>query len=411
MASSPNTKATLDTMFKYNVAKTVNNLVPTCAIVQKMTPKLSAATKTGRKFLWPVALTNENGVTYGDGTVFSYEDDVAAVYEEIELDSNPCVLKSRVSLAAANRMANEELTFITHMSLRAGNMKESLTKRAEISSIYGKKGLGKVASQTGSGTTRALILTDATWAPGIWGGMENSLLEGRSSGSKVNTNADIVLVSVDYDNKTLNVSGNATDLDGMTAAKDIFFKGSYTNDFNGIDAQLTNTGSLFGIDAATYQLWKATSHAVTGALTFAKVLKGVAKAVGKGGLSEDCVLLVSSLTYEGMNADMAALRVLDSSFKATKGENGVTGIEYNSQAGTIKVVAHPMVKEGEAFLLPEKGLKRVGATEINFGMGGEEYFEKLEGSAGYQLLAQYDWCILVEKPARCVKYTGITNAA
>jgi hypothetical protein len=83
MASAPNTKTTLDTMFKYKVADSVNNLVPTCSIVQKMTPKLSAATKTGRKFLWPVALTLENGVTYGDGTAFTYEDDICAVYDEI----------------------------------------------------------------------------------------------------------------------------------------------------------------------------------------------------------------------------------------------------------------------------------------------------------------------------------------
>lgn len=409
--SSTNTKTSLDTMFKYKVADEVNQLVPTTVIVQRMIPKLSEATKTGRAFLWPVALTLENGVTYGDQTAFSYEDDVAGVYDEIDLDSNPCVLKSRVALGAANRMANEELTFITHMSLRAGNMKESLMKRAEISCLYGKKGLGKVDSQSGSGTTRTYIFTDATWAPGIWGGLEGSLLEARDGASKVNTNADVVLSTVDYDAKSITVTGNATDLDAILATHDIFFKGSYTNDFNGIDAQLTNSGTLFGIDAATYQLWAANSYAVTGALTMAKVLKGVAKAVGKGGLAEDTVLLVSSLTYEGLNSDLAALRMLDGSFSKQKFENGVVAIVYHCQAGAIKVIAHPMVKEGEAFLVPEKGMKRVGATEISFGFGGDDYFEKLEGSAGYQLICQYDWCLLIEKPARCVKYTGITNAA
>lgn len=414
--ASTNTKTSLDTMFKYKVATTVNNLVPTSSIIQKMTPKLSAATKTGRKFLWPVALTNENGVTYGDGTAFDYEADVAAVYDEIELDSNPCVLKSRVSLAAANRMANEESTFITHMSLRAGNMKESLMKRAEISSLYGKSGLGKISGNpsvdTGPTPDQAtIIITDATWAPGIWGGMEGSLLEVRNGSSKVNAEGDLTLVSVDYENKTIVVGGSNQDCTDLADGYDIFFKGSYTNDFYGINAQLTNTGTLFGVPAATYQLWKGNSYAVTGALTLSKALRGVAKAVGKGGLSEDSVLLVSSTTYEGLNSDLAALRVLDSSYKTSKGENGVSGIEFHSQAGVIKIVAHPMVKEGEAFLLPEKGLKRVGATEISFGFGDGDYFEKLEGSAGYQLLAQYDWCILVEKPAKCVKYTGITNAA
>lgn len=408
--SSTNTKTSLDTMFKYKVASDVNQLVPSTAIVQKMIPNLSQATKTGRKFLWPVALTLENGVTYGDGTAFTYEDDVCAVYDEIELDSNPCVLKSRVALAAANRMANEELTFITHMSLRAGNMKESLMKRAEISCLYGKTGLGVLASQSGSGTTRTFVFTAATWAPGIWGGLEGSKLEGRLASTKRNSNADVVLVSTDYDAKSITVSGNATDLDAIVTGDSIYFKGSYTNDFNGIDAQLTNTGTLFGVDAATYQLWKANTHAVAGALTMSKTLKGVAKAVSKGGLAEDCVLLVSSLTFEGLNSDVAALRMLDGSYSKQKFENGVVAIVYHCQAGAIKVVGHPMVKEGEAFLVPEKGIKRIGATEVSFGFGGDDYFEKLEGSAGYQLLAQYDWCILVEKPARCVKYTGITNS-
>lgn len=409
--ASTNTKASLDTMFQYKVAKSVNSLMPTCAIVQKMIPKLSEATRTGRKFLWPVALTWENGVTYGDGTAFTYEDDVAAVYDEIELDSNPIVLKSRVALAAANRMANDQTSFISNMSLRSGNMKESLMKRAEIECLYGKKGLGKVASQSGSGTTRTFVFTDATWAPGIWGGLEGAKFEARNGATKLNTNADVVLVSTDHDAKSITVSGNATDLDAILVTHDIFFKGAYANGFYGIDAQLTNTGTLFGVDAATYSLWKSNSYAVSGALTMSKVLKGVAKAVAKGGLAEDTVLLVSSITYENMNSDMAALRVLDSSFKVEKGENGVTGITYHGQSGKITVVAHPMLKEGEAFLLPEKGIKRVGAQEISFGMGGNEYFEKLEGSAGYQLLAQFDWCILIEKPARCVKYTGITNAA
>lgn len=411
-----NTKATLDTMFKYKMADSVNNLVPTCAIVQKMTPKLSSATKTGRAFLWPVALTYENGVTYGDGTAFTYNAAVSGVYEEISIDSNPCVLRSQVSIAAANRMANSEETFITHMSLRSGNMKESLTKRAEISSLYGKSGLGTISGNPTVNTTpnpdqATIVFTDATWAPGIWGGMEGSLLEVRNGASLVNANGDLTLVSVDYDAKSIVVSGDNTDLTDLADGYKVFFKGSYANDFYGIDYQLSNTGELFGIDAATYQLWKANSSAVTGALTMSKILKGVAKAVAKGGLSEDCTLLVSSLTWEGINSDLGALRTVDSSYKVTKGENGVTGIEFHCQAGTIKVVGHPMVKEGEAFLIPNKGLKRIGASEISFGFGDGEYFEKLEGSAGYQLVAQYDWCILVEKPARCVKYTGITNAA
>ncbi len=408
--ASTNTKTSLDTMFKYKVAKDVNMLIPSCAVIQKLVPKLSEAEKTGRKFLWPVALTYENGVTYGDDTAFSYNDDVAAVYEEIEIDSVPVILKSRVALSAANRMANKESTFITSMSLRAGNMKESLMKRAEIECLYGKTGIGAVSAVSDSSGTNTVTITDATWAPGIFGGLEGSLLEVRNtSGTKINTNADLVLASVSVDNKQIVVTGNSTDTAAIAATHIFYFKGAYSNSMNGIDKQLTNTGSLFGISASTYDLWKANAVAVGGQLTMAKVLEGVAKAVAKGGLAEEAVLILSSKTYEKLNADMAALREYDKSYDPKEAENGFEGIRYRAQSGIIEIVAHPFCKEGEAFLLPKGGVKRIGAQDLSFGFGDGEYFEKLEGSAGYQLLAQYDWCILVEKPARCVKYTGITN--
>lgn len=410
MASAPNTKTTLDTMFKYKVAKEVNNLIPSHAILQSAVPKLSEAERTGRKFLWPVALTLENGVTYGDDTAFSYNDDVAAAYDEIEIDSVPVVLKSRVALSAANRMANKESTFITSMSLRAGNMKESLMKRAEIECLYGKTGIGAVGAVSDSSGTNTVTITDATFAPGIFGGLEGSLLEVRNtSGTKINTNADLVLASVSVDNKTVTVTGNSTDTAAISTTNIIYFKGAYSNSMNGIDKQLTNTGSLFGISASTYDLWKANAVSVGGQLTMAKVLEGVAKAVGKGGLAEDCILILSSKTYEKLNSDMAALREYDSSYEPKKAENGFQGIKYRAQSGIVEIVAHPFCKEGEAFLLPKGCMKRIGAQDISFGFGDGEYFEKLEGSAGYQLIAQYDWCILIDKPARCVKYTGITN--
>lgn len=416
MTSSPNTKTSLDTMFKHTVAKQVNNLVPSHAIIQKLVPKLSEAERTGRKYLCPVALTLENGVTYGDGLAFAYNDDIAAVYDEIELDSNPIVVKSRVSLAAANRMANNEKSFITKMSLQSGNMKESIVKRFELECLYGKSGLGTISGNPSVNTSptpdqATIIFTDASWSPAIWGGLEGCLLECRNGSSLVNANGDLTLVSVDVDNKTIVVSGDNTDLTDLADGYKIFFKGAYANSFYGIDAQITNTTTLFGIDAATYNLWKGNSYAVSGELTMKKVLKGVAKAVGKGGLAEEAVLLVPALGYEGLNADLAGLREFDSSYSKDSADIGVSSINYHAQSGKIKIVAHPFVKEGEAFLIPKGAMKRVGASEIQFGFGGGEYFEKLEGNAGYQLIAQGDWCILIDKPACCVKYTGITHAA
>lgn len=405
--ATQNTKTTLDTMFKYKVANNVNNLMPQCGIMQNMIPKLSQAEKTGRKFLWPVALTYENGVTYGDDTAFTYEDAVAGTYDEIEIDSYPVILRSQVALSAANRMASNEQAFITNMSLRSANMKESLTKRAEIEILHGKKGLGVVSSTANSGAT--IVFTAATWAPGIWGGMEGSKLEVRTSGgTKINTNADVVLSTVDVANRTITVTGNATDLGNIAATHSIFFKGSYANSMYGIFSQLTNTGSLFGINASTYALWRANEHAVSGGLTMAEVLDGASKAVGKGGLSEDCVLIISPKAYESLNSDISALRSFDSSYSSEKAKIGVKGIEYHFQGGILEIIPHPLCKDGEAALFPKAGVKRIGATDIVFGFGGSDYFEKLETSAGYQVICQYDYCVLLTQPAKCVYYSGIT---
>jgi len=411
---SDNTKASLDALFKYKVAKEVDNLIPSASIIQKMLGELTPATKAGRKFLQPVALTQENGVTYGDGTAFTYNDAIVAVYGEAQIDAAPIMLRSRVSLSAANTMLDDQATFITQTKLRAGTMKESLSKIYEIECLYGKStvGVGVILSQTGSGLTRALVLSEATFAAGIWGGKEGSLLECRNTAGTIqNPDADIVLVSVNTDTRTLNVSGDDSDLTACGATDIIWFKGQYANGFHGLFAQIENTGTLFNIAAATYQLFRGNVVAVSGALVMSKILRGLAKAVVRGGLSEDVVALVSSEGYESLNSDLAALRMLDGSYNGAKGENGVEGICYRYQGGKCKIVAHPFMMPGYAVAVPEKGVKKIGRVDINFGIGGSDYFEKLENSAGYQLICQAEWSIFIEKPARCVLFTTITNPA
>lgn len=410
-----NTKVSLETAFKYVQAKKLNDLKPNSSIVYDLAP-MKEADMVGRKYLAPVSLSYELGFTFGDGGAFAYNDDIAAVYDEIEIDPNPVVLKSRLSVEAADRMAKTEKTMITAVALRAGQMKASLLKMAEIEMLHGRTGVGVISGNpvTPTGTTGTVIITAATWAPGIFAGMEGAALEVRnSSGTKINTNADVIIVSVDFDNRTLNVSGNATDMTALDDAQILYFKGAYANGQYGIKYQLDTAGSVFGIDSSVYALWKAQEHTVSGALTMAQVLQGRAKAVSRGGLDEDCVLLVSSATFENLNSDLAALRVFDSSYKSKEAENGVQGIVFHGQGGKLRVVAHPMMMEGDAFLLPEKGLKRVGSTDITFSSldaDGEDAWEKLEGSHGYQLTGRFSFQVLISQPAKCVYYKSIVNS-
>jgi hypothetical protein len=281
---------------------------------------------------------------------------------------------------------------------------------------YGKSGLGKVSAITAAGAgTETITFTDATWAPGIWSGMEGSLLEVRngSTGIAGHSSNALTLSLVNFEDKKITVVGNITELGNVAPTHDIFFKGAYTNDMYGVDAQLSNSGALFGIDASAYALWKANSYSAgSSALSIGKVLKAVAKAVGKGGLDERVKCFISSATYENLNSDYAALRMADSSYSKDKGENGVENIIYHGQNGAIEIEPCVFVKEGDGFILPPSQVKRVGAKDLTFatGHGEDEFFLPLASAAGYELRCQYDFAALIDSPAKCVKISGIVNS-
>lgn len=410
---SDNTRTTLDTNFKYKLAPKLAMLIPEAAILQKLTPKVSEVEQEGRKFLAPVQLSGEHGFTYGDGSVFTYNDAIAAAYDEAEVQSNPLVLRTRVSLDAADRMASSDTAFLTKMGLRASVMKSSIMKRHEISCLYGQSGIGTISSVSGSSTTRAWVITDATWAPGIWAGLVNAQLDVYTTGvgSKRNSNAVVVVTSVDFANKTINVSGNSTDLSAIVATDDLVFTGSAANDMVGLKKIVSSTsGTIFGINTATYELWRGVSHSVGGQLTFGEVMDGLAKAQAQGGLDETAVLMVSSRTWAKLNSDQAALRDYDKSYESAKAEIGNQAIKFWGSFGQLEVIGHPYLMEGEAISVPKSKVRRIGVTDIGFvetDNGG--VFERLEGSAGYQVLAKVNASIFVDCPAQCVYFSGITN--
>lgn len=407
-----NTVASLEKAFKYVQEEKLKDLKPNSSIVYELAP-MKAPDKIGRLHLTSVVLSFELGFTFGDGGAFTYEDDVAGIYSQIEVTSNPVVLKSRLSIEAADRMANGgDKTTIDHVTLRTGQVKTSLLKMAEIEMLHGKTGVGVIGAVTPSSTTAQITFTDATWAGGIWAGMKGAKLEFRRAATKINALADVVITAVLHDSKTLSVSGNATDLAALAAADVAYFKGAYSNGQFGIKYQLSTSGTIFGIDNTVYDLFKANTSNVAGALTIGVLLAESSKPVIRGGLDTDCIVLMSPKTWEKANADLAALRVMDESYKTSKGENGTNSIVYHAQFGAMELISHPMVMEGDAFLLPKKAMKRVGSTDVTFSRidGTEGAWTTLPNEHAYQLTGRYSFQIVIQEPAKCLYLSGITNA-
>lgn len=430
--TSSNNLTSLNTMFKY-VQDKEQSLLPENAVLLKLVPELTSNTEEGRKYLIPVQLTHENGITYGDGTVFALNSAASAVYSEISVDSYPMVLLTQISESVAGRMANSDKAFITESTLRAEVMYQSIARYYEISMLYGKStgGIGTAVqtSSTASGTTGTCYITPGTYAPGIWAGAVGANINFYDSGGAlVSTGADSVfsVTAVTHSNTapTFALLGTSTGITALSTAFGagtcvIVFNGSggttavNGNDMLGLDAQIVGATTIFGINAATYPLWQGqTFPCGSASLTMSKVLSGVGQSVAVGGLNSEAVLMVSAATYQNLNADQAALRQYDGSYSGKDAENGSEDITYRGPNGKITVTVNNITKQGEAHAIPKKYVKRVGVHDITFKRPGkdDEFFQEIPGYAGYSLRVSGDFCVLLERPAQACKFTSIVNS-
>ena len=412
----------LDGLFKEVYGDSVENLVPeTARLINDV--EFTNSTKVGDSYHQPVILTNEHGVTYAgpDAGAFDLNAANALTMKDASVQGYQMLLRSQISYdAAARAVSGGDKAFESSTGLLVANMAESLGKRLEISMWYGQDGICEFDTEVAStATTITAEATSGSWASGIWSGLEGALVDVYEGASKLNTTGDVTVTTVDTDTQQVVLTAAAADItaisdvltDGSPATRvvDVHFKGAYGNEMPGVNSIITNTGSLFGIDASAYNLWRSNVSTVTGALNMAKVLDSVSKAVDRG-LDEDVKLYVAPSVWATLNSDESDLRRYDSSYTGTKSESGTESIMYHGQNGKIEVVSHNVIKEGDAFVMPTRRWKRIGATDITFrnpGKGGE-FFRELETKAGFELRSYLDQSIFCETPARNVKITGFT---
>lgn len=394
-----NTALTLDGLYKKIYGKSGPvELIPDNSILQDLIP-FSKAQRTGQSFNTPVVLSTEHGFAYGlaDETI-TLNDAVAATLKEVSVKGAQLVGQASINYDAAARSASSEAAFMNGAHLIVKNLYAGASKRLEASLLYGNSGIGDVASLSG----QVITLTAASFADGLWMGMENAVIEVRTSGGALRQ-GNLTVTSIDPDLFKITVTGTCT---GIVVTDVVFMKGSFGKECFGLDAIITNTGSMFGVDASAYSLWKGSSFGAAGALTMAKVLSAVSKAVSKGGLNDDVVVLVHPSSWNNLNSDQAGLRRYSDEKDA---KNGFSSIDYRGANGLIKVVSHPMVKRGEAFVIPPKEMKRIGAQDISSATPGrsEEIFLHSSTLSAYVLRVYSNQAIVCMKPAQCVKITGI----
>ncbi len=399
-----NTETTLNAYYKEVYADSVANLIPeNVKILKKVAFK--ETDKTGDKYVQPVMLAHEHGFSVGTGA-YALNNSIASVNAEAQVDGYQMLLRTAIGYDAADRMGGSKQSFVKWGDQLFTNMLNSMSKRLEILQVYGGTSIGKVTSNTAG----VLVITTATWAPGIWAGsvgMEIEAFDALTGGAQ--HNGTLTISAVDLDARTVTVTGTSA----AVAANDfLFFKGFRGSEQFGLDKIITNTGSLYNIDAATYELWKGSSYAAgSAALTQAKILAAASRAAERG-CEEELCLIVNPRSWSNLNSDQAALRHYDSSYSPSKAEGGHEALKYHGQNGLIDVVSSIYCKEGEAFMFPAKRCKRIGATDITFNRPGqsEKVFLELPSNAGFELRCRSSQTLFCERPAYCVKITGIVNS-
>ena len=374
-----NTKASLDALYKDIYADKLDDLHPDFSKLLKSIP-FREAKKTGKEFVQPVKLTNEQGFTYGRG-VQTLSGSIDADNQQARIEGNPLTLQTVFSYDAAANMASSKGAFVSATKYRFQAMMESTTSRLEAQLLYGGDSLGAIASADDGADS--VVISTSTWAPGIWSGAENASVDIYSA-DKVTLRVTASIASVDHETRTLTLAAG-TDLSGVIATDVVMYAGAKGNEMIGLSKIVDNSGSLYGIDGADYSLWKGNEQVVSGNLTLKEILLGNAKAAAKG-LMEDSVVYVSSVSFASLANDQASLRRYSGEVK--KATDGFTSIEFHAPSGVIEVIPHPMVKEGEALSFPKGKCERIGSTDITFNTpGGEggEMFKHLANQTGYEV--------------------------
>jgi hypothetical protein len=363
--------------------------------------------RNSKKFLPYESKSNKMGVTFASESddAFTLLPAVASTMRDAQVRGSQMVMRSVMGYAAAQRSVGTKAAFIQSTKSLVQNMLKSMAKKLEIQLMYGQAGLGEVSAASAAPNT--ITIEETEWAPGIWGGSENMPIEIYDA-TGVTLRDDFVITAVDFETRTLTLNANPVAA-GVIATDVIYFLGAKGNEMAGLHAILSNTGTLFNINAAQFSLWKSSVYDAAGPLSFNKIQEAIARGVEKG-LDSDVTVLVNPDSWAVLLTEQAALRMYDSSFSKEQAENGSKSIKFHGQNGIIEIVPSIYVKRGYAYVVSVDEMSRIGSTDITFKRPGREgeFFRELENAAGYELRAYTDQALFCYAPAKNILIEGIT---
>jgi hypothetical protein len=402
MSGTANTLENLNGLYKKVYDGKLENLIPDGVKLLNAIKFVRKEKRPGADYNQSVILGMEHGVSFAepDEGAFALNPPISGVIKQASIRGYQMVLRSAMAfdtMFAADSAGERAFEESTKYIFQA--MMDSMSKKLEIRLFHGQTGLAKVGSVSGN----VISIAAGEWAPGIWGGAENMRLEIFDTAG--NLRGDCKVTAVDFDAKSVTVDSMPA---GVAATDEIYELGSKGKEMAGLHKIITNTGSLFGISASQYSLWKGNSHAVGGALTFEKLAKGLAKPVAKG-LQSDVTVYVNPKSWADVMTEQAGSRRFDVSYKPASQQNGSEALEFYSQNGKMTIVSSIFVKEGYAYAINHDQFLRVGSTDLTFKnpLSNEDFFHLLENNAGVGIRCYTNQALFCNKIGHQLIFTGI----
>lgn len=394
-----NDNATMVGLLKEVYARSISQAWPEIAKLQERI-KFDQASALGNKYNFPVDLVLEHGITAGAAGVTlrngAYIPPSAGAMQNGQAQGfqfNGRASVNYAEVAASTTKGGREdqkKAFKSATSQVVKRLEGSLAKRLEIELLHGQQGIGVASANPANGASRDVVITAATFSPGIWAGEAGAVSGGIWRGAtleiwnagltaKISTgtsgNGDpISITAVDPVTRTVTISClNATD-QSLNLANANFFWESFSPDTEMAGlvklGLVTNASQpVFGIDPAVYDLWQGNQYNVAGPIAFSKLMAASALIANYGAMGDSCAI-VTPTQFEAINTDLAALRQFDVSYTKNKGEAGVKSITFYNQIGTLEVVPHLYQKPGYSNIFLTDSVKRVGSQDLEFVTGG-----------------------------------------
>lgn len=401
MADQVSTISTADGIAK-RIHGTVQDMLPAKRLSLTKRLKYDADREVGLEYAEQVILTAENGFTYGgtSGAARNLNAPAVAKSKLAKLTPSSVHFRTRmvIELMAQAEAAGPK-AFASAITQSLTNSKRAMDIRQEIKHKYGGSPIGVITSATDAGTSSVFTFTAGKWMPGVWLGSSGMAIDVYDGSTQLNTRADIEVTSVDVGAKTITVSGNADDIDAIVAAganTDLYYKGAYNNDGTGLKSIAALTAAspnYLDISCATYSdVWNGTQiqwNSATTEFSWGLFNEGMEEAASRG-FDGDAIAEVPYPVWRQLCSSLDALRVLDSSYSANKGEMGhmIDSLQYHSITGKITIEPTRYIMTGDVLVYPDPAdenndhFARIGTSKPTFQQpgGGGQMIDRISGT-------------------------------